>query len=177
MKHPSSREFFACWESARGAARAPDRSDVDPNTVRRLLGDIFVLGYDRKAGFPFRVAGTRVCALAGRDLKDQSFSALFARESRAEVEDIVTSVAELTVPAVASIVATSEAGSATYLELLLLPFNRSDAPISLIGLLAPLESNLVALRAFRLGSWRHLHGTAWAAPSTAARAPADGPMA
>ena len=81
MKHPSSREFFAYWDKMRGTATAPDRSDVEPSAVRELLGDIFVLSYDNEAGFPFRVAGTRVSALLGRDLKDQSFSALFTPES------------------------------------------------------------------------------------------------
>ena len=77
MKHPSSREFFAYWDAKRGDARAPDRSEIEPGAVRELLGDIFVLSYDNDAGYPFRVAGTRVSALLGRDLKDTSFSALF----------------------------------------------------------------------------------------------------
>src|SRR6185369_8448521 len=94
MKHSSSRQFFAYWDAKRGHARAPDRSEIEPGAVRELLGDIFVLSYDNEAGFPFRVAGTRVSALLGRDLKDSSFSALFADESRREIEDIVTYVAE-----------------------------------------------------------------------------------
>ncbi|PMU88438.1 PAS domain-containing protein, partial [Pseudomonas sp. GP01-A4] len=77
MKHPSSRAFFAYWDKMRGSARAPDRAAIDPTAVRELLGDIFVLSCEPKTGFPFRVAGTRVCALAGRDLKDQGFAALF----------------------------------------------------------------------------------------------------
>ncbi|HWN78513.1 MAG TPA: PAS domain-containing protein, partial [Bradyrhizobium sp.] len=86
MKHPSSREFFAYWDEKRGAAQAPDRSEIEPGAVRELLGDIFVLSYDATSGHPFRVAGTRVCALAGRDLKDRSFSALFAPDARREIE-------------------------------------------------------------------------------------------
>ena len=86
MKHPSNREFFAYWDDKRGGARAPDRSEIEPGAVRELLGDIFVLSYDAEAGYPFRVAGTRVCALLGRDLKDNSFSALFTPETRREIE-------------------------------------------------------------------------------------------
>ena len=158
MKHPSNREFFAYWDGKRAHARAPDRSDIDPNAVRELLGDIFVLSCDHETGFPFRVAGTRVCALLGRDLKDQSFSALFAAESRREIEDIVTYVAEEMLPAIAGLTATAEDGSRAHLELLLLPFNnRAHAPISLTGLLAPFESELTTLRDFELTSWRYLH--------------------
>jgi hypothetical protein len=176
MKHPSSREFFAYWDDKRGGARAPDRSEIEPSAVRELLGDIFVLSYDATSGYPFRVAGTRVCALAGCDLKDRSFSALFAPDARREIEDIITAVAEEMLAAVAGITATSEDGSPAHLELLLLPFNavaedgrpahlellllpfstRAHTPLSLTGLLAPFESEQRVLRDFKLTSWRYL---------------------
>ena len=158
MKHPSSREFFAYWDAKRGDARAPDRSEIEPGAVRELLGDIFVLSYDNEAGYPFRVAGTRVCALLGRDLKDTSFSALFTPESRREIEDIVTHVAEEMLAAIAGITATSADGTMVHLELLLLPFNnRAHAPISLTGVLAPFEADLGTIRDFKVTSWRYLH--------------------
>jgi hypothetical protein len=157
MKHPSSREFFAYWDEKRGTARAPDRSEIEPGAVRELLGDIFVLSYDAAAGYPFRVAGTRVCALLGRDLKDRSFSALFAPEGRREIEDIISVVAEEMLGAVAGITATSENGTAAHLELLLLPFNaRAHTPLSLTGLLAPFESQPGLLRDFKVTSWRYI---------------------
>ena len=158
MKHPSTREFFAYWDRKRGDARAPDRSDIEPGAVRELLGDTFVLSYDSGAGHPFRVAGTRVCALLGRDLKDMSFSGLFAAESRREIEDIIGCVAEEMLAAIAGVTATSQDGSLAHLELLLLPFNaRPHTPISLTGLLAPFERDLTTLHDFRLTSWRYLH--------------------
>jgi len=145
MKHPSNREFFAYWDHKRGDARAPDRSEIEPGAVRELLGDIFVLSYDSAAGYPFRVAGTRVCALLGCDQKDRSFSALFVPDCRREIEEIV------------GVTATSEDGTVAHLELLLLPFNsRAHTPLSLTGLLAPFESEASLLRDFRLTSWRYL---------------------
>ena len=105
MKHPSSRGFFAYWDAQRGDARAPDRSDIEPGAVRELLGDIFVLSYDNEAAYPFRVAGTRVSALLGRDLKDTGFSTLFAPDARREIEDVISYVAEEMLPAIAGITA------------------------------------------------------------------------
>ena len=158
MKHPSNREFFAYWDQKRGDGRAPDRTDIEPGAVRGLLGDIFVLSYDNDTGYPFRVAGTRVCALLGRDLKDTSFSALFTADSRREIEDIVSYVAEEMLAAIAGITATSDDGTTVHLELLLLPFNnRAHAPISLTGVLAPFESDLGTIRDFKVTSWRYLH--------------------
>src|SRR3954465_4548328 len=155
MKHPSSREFFAYWDEKRGSARAPDRSEIEPGAVRELLGDIFVLSFDPPAGYPFRVAGTRVCALLGCDQKGQSFSALFKPASRREVEDIIGIVAEEMLAAVAGITAIADDGSVAHLELLLLPFNnRAHTPLSLTGLLAPLGETPVTAKDFRLTSWR-----------------------
>jgi hypothetical protein len=158
MKHPSNREFFTYWDSKRGAARAPDRSEIEPHALREILGDIFVLGYEDGGGHPFRVAGTRVCALFGRDLKNQSFSALFGPESRGEIDEIIAAVAEETLPAIAGITATSQGGEQAHLELLLLPFNtRAHTPISLTGLLAPFECRHGVLSDLRVTSWRYLH--------------------
>ena len=158
MKHPSSRAFYAYWDKMRGNASAPDRSDVEPSAVRELLGDIFVLSYEAETGYPFRVAGTRVSALLGRDLKDQSFSALFTPEAKREIEDIIAVVAEETLPAIAGITATSETGETAHRELLLLPFSaRAHAPVSLTGVLAPFETELSRLENFGITSYRYLH--------------------
>jgi len=158
MKHPSSRTFFTYWDNKRGQAQAPDRSDIEPSDIRELLGDVFVLSADEAAGYPFRVAGTRLCALFGRDLKSAGFSALFLTEARQQIEDIISIVAADMLPAVAGISATSGHGVTTYLELLLLPFNaRTHEPISLTGLLAPIGECRGALGDLSLTSWRYLH--------------------
>jgi hypothetical protein len=157
MKHRSNQEFFAYWDQKRGHSKAPDRSDIEPAAVRDLLADIFVLACDASAGYPFRVAGTRLCALLGHDLKDRSFSALFEGQARRDIEDIIAAVTEDVVPAIAGVTSASAQGVA-HLELLLLPFNhRAHAPMSLTGLLAPFESGHSNLRDFKLTSWRYLH--------------------
>ncbi|HZR75668.1 PAS domain-containing protein [Bradyrhizobium sp.] len=157
MKHPSNRQFFAYWDQKRGEARAPDRSDFKPDGFRQLLGDVFVLACDEATRHPFRVAGTRLSALLGRDLKGQNFPELFDREGRREIEDIIAAVTEDMLPAVAGITAASDEGVA-HLELLLLPFNqRAHVPLSLTGLLAPFEDGHSRLRDFKLTSWRYIH--------------------
>jgi hypothetical protein len=158
MKHHATREFFAYWDGKRGDERAPDRSEIEPAALRELLGDIFVLSCDAAAGYPFRVAGTRVCALFGRDLKDQGFSSLFAADNRHEIEDIVGAVSEDTLPAITGLRTTSPRGITIHLELLLLPFaNRAHTPVSLTGLLAPFENTSEALGELKLTSWRYIH--------------------
>jgi hypothetical protein len=157
MKHPSSRKFFAYWDEKRGSARAPERSEIEPDDVRELLGDIFVLSYDAAAGHPFRVAGTRVSALLGCDLRDRSFSTLFKPDGRREIEEIIAVVAEEMLAAVAGITAISQDGTRAHLELLLLPFNpRAHTPLSLTGLLAPFGPKHVPVGELEMTSWRYL---------------------
>ena len=166
MKHPSSRAFYAYWDSQRGSARAPERSEIEPHALREHLGDIFVLAYDAPSGYPFRVAGTRVCALFGRDMKNASFPALFRPESRGEIEEVITAVAEDMVPAIAGLTAMTPDGGRAHLELLLLPFQaRAHMPISLTGLLAPFDDCQETckdtckgtLGELSITSWRYLH--------------------
>jgi hypothetical protein len=158
MKHRSTNAYFAYWDGKRAGERAPDRGAIEPGEIRELLGDIFVLSYDTRAGFPFRVAGTRVCALFGRDLKDKSFLDLFTGESRREMEDIATIVAEETLGALAGVTGRTPSGGTAHLELLLLPFNtRAHMPVSMTGLLAPFETNLGLLGELELTSHRYLH--------------------
>lgn len=155
MKHSSTRAFYAYWNERRGRSTAPDRSDLAPEGVRDLLGDIFVLGYERAEGFPFRVAGTRLCAHLGGDAKGTSFSRLFTAGSRADIDEIVTVVAEEMQPAVAGVSARGADGALVALELLLLPFApRLHTPLSLTGLLAPLAPATGRMTDFDLVSWR-----------------------
>ena len=43
MKHPSNRELFEYWNERRGTRLAPERADIDPAAIRKVLGDTFVL--------------------------------------------------------------------------------------------------------------------------------------
>ncbi|MEH2509794.1 hypothetical protein V1291_001148 [Nitrobacteraceae bacterium AZCC 1564] len=161
MKHPASREFFGYWDKQRAGDAAPERSDLAPEGIRHLLGDTFVVSYDGAAAYPFRVAGTRVCALFGRDLKSQSFTGLFSDESKPDIEDIVGIVAEETLATVAGVTARGSDGSVAHLELLLLPFSaRSHTPISMSGMLVPFGPRELqaygALKDLSLTSWRHI---------------------
>ncbi len=160
MKHPSSQQFFAYWDEVRGSETAPARSAFEPGPIRHLLGDSFVLAYEHTSGFPFRVAGTRLCALLGRDVKGQRFDRLWVTKSRRELEDLVGIAAEEQIGTVAGATAMIN-GMPLFLELLLLPFaNQPPIPASLTGILAPLTVPAVpdygGVRELELTSWRHV---------------------
>jgi len=141
MKHSSSRKLFAYWDSCRGSRLAPDRADIEPGAIRRVLGDSFILAFDHAGGHPFRLAGTRVCALFGGELKGDGFLELWADSARDTAGGLVAAIAEDTVGAVASVSGHNVDGVELQLELLLLPLTQRGGkmPPRIIGTLAPMQ--------------------------------------
>jgi hypothetical protein len=141
MKHAASRELFAHWEQRRGKRPAPERADIEPGAIRQALSDTFILELsDTAHGHAFRLAGTRVCALFGRELKGDSFVGLWARDSRDAIADLLAISTDENVGTVAGVTAHSTAGEALELELLLLPLGiRRPSLARVIGVLAPLN--------------------------------------
>ncbi len=122
MKHAASRELYAYWEDRRGGRLAPERADIEPGAIRQALSDTFILELaDASHGHSFRLAGTRVCALFGRELKGESFINLWSIGSRQAISDLLTISSEESVGTVAGVTAESVMSEQVDLELLLLP--------------------------------------------------------
>ena len=126
MKHATTREVFAYWDNCRGTRPAPERSDIEPGAIRTVLCDTFILTFDRKAGHPFRLAGTRLCALMGCELKGEPFRRSVARTTAAARSRAFCKPSP-TKPSASSpsVSGETESGHTIDLELLLLPLGPS----------------------------------------------------
>ena len=161
MKHATTREVFAYWDNCRGSRMAPERNEIEPGAIRSVLCDTFILTFDRKEGHPFRLAGTRLCAIMGCELKGEPFADLWREESRPQVEELLKTIAEETVGLVASVRGETESGQAIDLELLLLPLgHRGHMPARLRGALSPLRppywAGVTPVLELTLGGHRHV---------------------
>jgi hypothetical protein len=161
MKHPSTRELFDYWNARRGFRPAPERSEIEPGAIRRVLADTFILGTDPVIGHPFRIAGTRVCAIFGRELKGVAFTDLWREASRPSVRELLAVVSTETVGVVAGASAHSCEGALLKLEFLALPLAQRDgANGRILGALAPTETpywlGTSGLGPLTLGSIRYL---------------------
>jgi hypothetical protein len=140
MKHAASRELYAYWEAKRGTRPAPDRAEIEPGAVRGALSDTFILSLEPGAGYSVRLAGTRICALLGREIKGESFLALWDEQSRPAVTGLLAILTEENTGTVASVIARNGNGEPVDLELLLLPLaSRRPSLARAIGVLAPLK--------------------------------------
>jgi hypothetical protein len=161
MKHSSTRALFNYWDKQRGSRPAPERADIDPVGLRRELGDVFMLAADFVDNLRFRLAGTRVCALFGREIKGEAFPVLWHQESRKAIGDVLTFLTEERIGAVAGLTGRTADGAEVELELLLLPLAhaghaRIRAIGSLVALTPPYWIGEKPLHELHLGALRHV---------------------
>jgi len=139
MKHAASRGLFAHWNERRGLRALPERGDIEPAAIRAALGDTFILGAEPGEDLRFRLAGTRVCALFGRELKDETFTALWDAGHQAAMRRLLATVGEEEVGVVAGARGRTPEGFSCDLELLILPLrHRGRSGRRMLGALAPL---------------------------------------
>lgn len=138
MKNASTREVFGYWDRLRGQRTAPERGDIEPSALRNVLQDTFVLE-NSPIGPIFRLAGTRVCALFGGELKNRPFIALWPDvESQGDIKRLADAVMDESAGAVAGFTASTAGGASLPLELLLLPLrHRGRTHVRLMGAISP----------------------------------------
>ena len=161
MKNASTRLVYDYWNRKRGDRLAPQRADINPTDIRHALSDTFMLAADFINQLRFRLAGTRVCALFGREIKGEAFAELWNDESHKMIEKQITIVTNEATGLVAGVTAHTEDGLTADLELLLLPLAHvGHARTRALGVLAPLVPpywlGATPVANLDLGTLRHL---------------------
>lgn len=128
MKHPATRMLFSYWDALRGERAAPERGEIEPGEIRHVLADAFVLELDPGREASFRLAGTRMCALFGRELRDTRLVDLWPERARHDVRRNLDIVVDETAGIVAGLVGTTGERETVDLELLLLPLRHRGRP-------------------------------------------------
>jgi hypothetical protein len=148
MKHPLSRELYEYWNQRRGGGAAPERGDIDPAAIKRILGDSFVLSVEPGEAPLFRVAGTRICALFGRELRGEEFAGMWRNEHSQQIRELVALVAEEEIGVLAGAATEAGNGLPCSFEMLVLPLShRGRSGRRMLGSLVAME------RPYWLGIW------------------------
>lgn len=130
--------LFSYWDALRGERAAPDRGEIEPGEIRHILADTFILevGPERRA--EFRLGGTRLCALFGRELKGQALHELWPADAQDEMRDFIDIVIDETAGLVVGLVGATDEDSRVDLEMVLLPLRHRGKPhVRLMGALSP----------------------------------------
>jgi hypothetical protein len=138
MKHPTSRMLFSYWDSLRGERAAPERGEVEPGEIRHILADTFMLEFNAERQAIFRLGGTRLCALFGRELKGEPLHGLWPAEAQEEMLHLIDIVTDETAGLVAGLVGATNDKATVDLEMVLLPLrHQGKTHARIIGAMSP----------------------------------------
>lgn len=139
MRHENSRELFNYWNALRGERPAPERSEIEPGEIRAILGDTFILEVSpQMRTIAFRLAGTRLCAAYGRELKGLGILALWSEDDNFDLARTVNLVYRDSIPMLLSYSARSKGGRFVEYESILLPLMPApDGNSRILGVASP----------------------------------------
>jgi hypothetical protein len=140
MKHKNSLELYQYWTSKCAGRPAPSRTDIEPGDIRTLLPHVFICELGDENQLTFRLAGTGLCNLYGRELKGCRFGEMWLDSGMRNANRTGVAVASGATPAVLSLDALSQSGRVLHAEMLLLPvLGPTGAHDRLIGLTSVFE--------------------------------------
>jgi hypothetical protein len=140
MKHDTSRELYRYWDGVRRGEPAPKRSDIEPSDIRRVLADTFILEVVDRENYVVRLAGTRICAAQGREIKGMNFLDLFAPEDRQAIATLAAAISEDAAAAVVTLAAATARQRPLSCEMLLLPLRHDGSGYDrILGSIAPFD--------------------------------------
>ncbi|OYR22658.1 PAS domain-containing protein [Brucella thiophenivorans] len=144
MKNRSTIAIFSEWQrlafSQSDGLHAPARESIVPRKLGRHLSDLLFLEEDDAGELIFRLAGTRLCALFGRELKATRFTALWPERNRPALNELARDISALLVPALSQNDGISLSGRSLSFEMLLAPLESSHGgKLNLLGSISVLD--------------------------------------
>jgi len=141
LRQENSSKLFEYWNRLRGERPAPERSEIEPSDIREILGDTFILEVSMHLRtIAYRLAGTRLCAAYGRELKGLGYLALWDEHRNFDVAKAVRGVHKNYKPVLLSYRAATRDGKALDFETILLPLLPvADGNARILGLATPRE--------------------------------------
>lgn len=139
MNQNGSIALFHYWNRLRGGRPAPKRSEVEPADIKALLADTFILERDTRGEAVFRLAGTRLCAGYGRELKGFSFPSLWREKDQRLVSRLIHGVFEQKSVVSITYEGFSRNGRSNHFELLALPLDGGVENPRCLGVISAVE--------------------------------------
>lgn len=136
MKLQGSIDLFQYWNRLRDGRPAPQRAEIEPADIKTLLADTFILELDTRGIPVFRLAGTRLCATHGRELKGFAFPALWTARDQKDVRRLSNNTFHDKMVVSIRYRGISETGREVPFELLLLPLDGGRDSLRALGIVS-----------------------------------------
>ncbi len=139
MENQGTSALFLYWNRLRSERVAPKRREIEPMDIRAQLADTFILEKGLRDDATFRLAGTRVCAIFGRELKNFTFYSLFSATDLSILKRLVQSCFADKSVSVISFEGTSKAKRKLTFECVFLPLDGEGESDRIFGGIFPKE--------------------------------------
>lgn len=139
MKQEGSIALFQYWNRLRNGRPAPKRTEIEPADIKSLLADTFILEKDTRGDPIFRLAGTRLCATYGRELKGYSFPLIWSRRDQRMVARLAHGAFHDKSVVVVTYEGVSHSGRTNPFEMILLPLEGGLGSPRSLGAITPLS--------------------------------------
>jgi hypothetical protein len=132
MKQRTLFTLYSYWNEVRAGRLAPRRLEIEPSRIAGILAETFMLERVDQATYPYRLAGTRLCELMGRELRGTNFIAGWRQEDRPTVERLLASVCDQGAAVTLTADAGSDARHPLEVETILLPLLHAGSTVGRI---------------------------------------------
>lgn len=139
MNQEGTVALFQYWNRLRGRRAAPRRTEIEPADIKALLADTFILEKDTRGEAIFRLAGTRLCATYGRELKGYSFPLIWAARDQRMIARLVRSAFQENTVVVVTFDGMTVGGKSNAFEMILLPLETGLGSARCLGAIIPLK--------------------------------------
>lgn len=158
MQHNSSNQLLTYWDTVRNGRFAPNRFEIEPVKISKILADVFILEAVDINNYGFRLAGTRICTSLGHELRNRNLLDYFTGDDRQAVQNLLHNVIKDGAGAVLEFECTNGDREIAVFEMLMLPLTHTDLKVSrVLGSMAPLTQpywiGTVELRNMKLKSF------------------------
>jgi len=132
LNHPNTQKLLNYWDGLRQGRTVPSRQDVQPQHIKRLLPNIFMLERFDEDHLVFRLAGTRLCERYGREFRAHNFLSLWRGADRFRMRDFLHQAMKKPTPGLIKCRAESLDRIAIDVEMLILPMADPQGAITRI---------------------------------------------
>jgi hypothetical protein len=132
MKQRTLFTLYSYWNEVRAGRLAPRRLEIEPSRIAGILAETFMLERLDAATYAYRLAGTRLCELLGKELRGINFLDGWSSQDRAALERLLASVCEQGAVAVLTVESGADTRHRIELETILLPLLHAGSTVGRI---------------------------------------------
>lgn len=122
----AGNELFSYWLELKRNGAIPQQREFAPARVRHMLPDLFILGRNDADILSFRLAGTRLCALFGHELRGRPFTCLWHKSQRRQAGIGIQAMLARGKPMVTEVTGVGSESNHEY-QMLLLPMRSGES--------------------------------------------------